>query len=133
MSRTKHDGYRIGRSETRGFPCRQEKYQGHEAQLNGKYDEDDDEQTQMVQLYVGVREGVAEGGVDDHEQNDAAHRPERRLSAVQKLPQEPPAHLSNYEWDDYRHEQLRENGGERDRRRGAQKHQQQKRSEHNPL
>lgn len=47
----------------------------------------------MVQLYVGVGEGVAEGGVDDHEQNDAAHRPKRRLPAVQTLSQEPPAHL----------------------------------------
>lgn len=56
-------------------------------------DEDNNEQAQMVQLYVGVGEGVAEGGVDDHEQNDAAHRPERRLPAVQTLSQKPPTHL----------------------------------------
>lgn len=56
---------------------------GHES-LN-RTDEDDEEETQMVQLYVGVGEGVTEGGVDDHEQNDAAHRPERRFPAVQTL------------------------------------------------
>lgn len=61
--------------------------------LNTLTDEDDEEQAQMVQLNVGVGEGVAEGGVDYHEQNDAAHRPERRLPAVQTLSQEPPAHL----------------------------------------
>lgn len=32
------------------------------------------------------------------------------------------SHLSNYERDDHRHEELREDGGERDRRRGAQLH-----------
>lgn len=47
----------------------------------------------MVQLYVGVGEGVAEGGVDDHEQNDAAYRSKWRLPAVQTLSQEPPADL----------------------------------------
>lgn len=56
-------------------------------------DEDDEEQAQVVQLYVGVRESVAEGGVDYHEQDDTAHRPKRRLPAVQTLSQEPPAHL----------------------------------------
>lgn len=48
----------------------------------------------MVQLDVRVGERVAERGVDDHEQNDAAHRAERRLPPLQPLPQEPPTHLN---------------------------------------
>lgn len=58
-------------------------------------DEDDDEEADMVQLDVRVGERVAERGVDDHEQNDTAHRAKRRLPPLQPLPQEPPTHLKS--------------------------------------
>lgn len=56
-------------------------------------DEDDQQQTDGSQLDVGVTEGVAEGGVDDHEEDGAAHSAKRRFAPLQKLPRKTPAHL----------------------------------------
>lgn len=57
-------------------------------------DEDYDEQAEVVQLDVRVGEGVAEGGVNDHEQDDAAHRPEGKFPPLEPLPQKPTTNLN---------------------------------------
>lgn len=56
-------------------------------------DEDDQQQTNGSQLNVGVTEGVTEGGVDDHEEDSAAHCAKGRFSTLQKLPHKTPTHL----------------------------------------
>lgn len=56
-------------------------------------DEDDQQQTNGPQLNVGVTEGVAEGAVDDHEEDSAAHGAKGRFSPLQKLPHETATHL----------------------------------------
>ena len=58
--------------------------------------EDHHQQAGGLQLHVGVAEGVAEGGVDDDEEDEAAHRPEGKLTALQTLPQKPPAQLHKH-------------------------------------
>lgn len=95
-------------------------------------DKDDHEQAGGFQLHVGIAEGVAEGAVDDHEEDGAADGAERRLPALQTLPQEaaadllrgntrenaarlahkvsPPAYLTHDERHHHRHEELREDG-----------------------
>lgn len=56
-------------------------------------DEDDQQQADGVQLDVGVAEGVAEGGVDDHQKNGAADGAEGRLSPLQEVPEEATTNL----------------------------------------
>lgn len=56
-------------------------------------DEDNQQQTNGSQLNVGVTEGVTEGGVDDHEEDSAAHSTKGRFSPLQKLPHKTPTHL----------------------------------------
>lgn len=95
---------------------------------------------------MGVTEGVAEGGVDDHEEHDAADGAERKLPSLQTLPEETATHLprgertsahnsrdvtpfsltrtgSHLTHDERHHdghEELREDGGEGHGRRGAE-------------
>lgn len=108
-------------------------------------DEDDQQQTNGSQLNVGVTEGVAEGGVDDQEEDSAAHSAKRRLSPLQELSHQSPTHLQTqrrcvstasrrkrppggrekaYLTEDQRnhhgHEELREDGGEGNRGRGSE-------------
>ena len=59
-------------------------------------DEDDQQQAGGVQLDVGVAEGVAEGGVDDHEEDGTADGAERRLPPLQTLPEETTTHLHTH-------------------------------------
>lgn len=65
--------------------------------------EDDQQQAGGVQLDVWVTEGVAEGGVDDHQEDDAADGAERGFSPLQKLPEETPTHLPTRIHEDVNH------------------------------
>lgn len=47
--------------------CGEDESQKHEAQLNGDYYEQYEDEAELVQVDVWVGEGVTEGGVDDHE------------------------------------------------------------------
>lgn len=48
-------------------------------------DEEDDDEAECVQVNVGIGKGVAEGGVDDHEKDTAAHRPKWGLFPLQPI------------------------------------------------
>lgn len=61
--------------------------------LSSLTDEDDQQQTNGSQLNVGVTEGVTEGGIDDHEEDSAAHSAKGRFLPLQKLPHKTSTHL----------------------------------------
>jgi len=83
-------------------------------------DEHQQQQAAGLQLGVGVAEGVTEGGVDDHEEHAAADGAERKLPALQALPEETAARLTQDQRHYHGHEELREDGGEGDGGRRAQ-------------
>lgn len=56
-------------------------------------DEDNQQQTDGSQLDVGVAERVTEGGVDDHEEDGAAHSTKWRFPPLQELPGKTPTNL----------------------------------------
>lgn len=109
VCRAEDDSHCVCWCEPRVIPCGEDESQKHEAQLNGDYYEQYEDEAEFVQVNVWVGESVTEGGVDDHEKHAAADHAERRF-----LPFEPVLDVSSDDLSDnkrnhHRHKELREN------------------------